>query len=150
MTIAEHLRSIMDRMMSRNFKANDAVGSLGELTEQRGKRWRLAPNRDENAIIELRFEDLKAGQNLLTSIKFGFEPTWQVQADELNSVFGPSSRTMPRTGPKGDKILAFDLDGHELPGIITVKYDYRTPSEQPLAVKEVRLRRIFPVKAGDS
>ena len=120
---------------------------LGSEIYQRKPRKVLEPQNDNFSKVELYFENLKAGDNLLTTIKITLKTPWTIQLEELEKDWGTYDKWLPRSPGRGrPRKLQFTIKTAHCTGKITIEI-IQTKEEnnsQILTIKTLRLRRIYP------
>ncbi len=149
---AVFLLELLKVMLSASFGPDEAVSRLGRPVEKGPKLWRLRPRESWIREARLHFEDLEAGQGLLTTVEVEMQAPWVANRADLERALGRPSRWLPVTGPGRPRTLAFDFDkdGHELDGSILLRLDPppKAGSGERLQVRTAMVRRFFPAPAS--
>lgn len=153
MEIALFLLHLLQMLRDPQFGPDQAVAIVGDPVRKDARHWYLQPRNDEFSEAVLYFENIPAGDGLLTTIGLRWKEPWQPTLEELRQIYGPEDRWLPSTGPRRSRTLQFYWDDKPLKGFLLFEVQHRPAGSETdrLIIPSVRIRRMFgsqPKPAG--
>jgi hypothetical protein len=146
MNLITQLNTFFEEFLHLDFDENKAAKLLGKPIHTSTHRWYLKPMNADLSEIRLNFEDLEAGQNLLTSMDFRFYVPLQSTLTDLMKIFGTDIKWLPRFNPNRPRGIAFHKETEFLNGTVIINTDAcpKTSVSEDIRVFSILMRRYFP------
>jgi hypothetical protein len=145
----EPIRRLSDKFLSHSFGPEQAVAEFGEVSARSERRWTLSPKMKGVRSIQLSFENLNAGNHLLTAVHFKLLSPQPTTLSQFEECFGVPARWLPRNSSKMNfHVLVIDREETETSYMGALHFESnsspRIDDSGNIKIDGVKFRRFYP------